>query len=109
MKNLLMISALAMLSSVAHAADELKGDTLVRSLSVGQASLVLFQNPAGDSARTLVYCLPSEEIAKVVLSDAKMGGIMLIPGSKIILKNDATSSFTDGTRLDGEYIQIQCR
>jgi hypothetical protein len=56
----------------------------------------------------MVHCLPDGEAARSLLSDSTMGGIMLTRGTKIIFKNDTSSSFTDGTKLRGDYIKIQC-
>jgi hypothetical protein len=93
----------------AKAGDVLNGDTLNRTILAGQGSLVLFKNPTGESANALIYCVPDAETAKSMLSDSKMGGVMLTRGTSIVLKNDTSSSFNDGTNLKGSYIKIECK
>lgn len=109
MKNRFLIVILILSAGSLQAGDNLNGDTLIRSISAGEGSLVLFQNPMNEPARTLVSCVPSSEIAKKSLSDDQMGGIMIISGSTMILKKDSSNAFNDGSNLKGDYIQIECK
>lgn len=89
--------------------DELVGDTLVRSITAGSASLVLYKNPTGESASSMVFCAADAKSAKALFANAEMGGMVLTKGTKIILKNDQSKTFSDGTSLKGTYIQIECK
>ncbi|KYG63222.1 hypothetical protein AZI86_16095 [Bdellovibrio bacteriovorus] len=89
--------------------DTLVGDTLIRTLKAGSASLVLFKNPTDESARSMVFCAADAKSAKEFLASSEMGGMILTLGTKIVLKNDQSQTFTDGTNLKGTYIQIECK
>lgn len=91
-----------------HAEDKLVQDTLIRSLKPFQGSLVLFKNPIGESTRTIVFCLWDEEMAINSLIRSDSGGVMLLPGSQIVFKNDQNKTFLDGSNLKGKFIQIEC-
>lgn len=89
--------------------DQLKGDILVRTLYAGESSLVLFKNPTGESARTLVYCVESHQNATKLLSEPGMGGVIITKGTKIVMKNDTSAAFNDGSKLKGTYLQFNCQ
>ena len=102
------ILAVLLSSSFATAADRLEGDTLVRSLGILDGSLVLFQNPTGESARALVLCVLDASAGKELLSEARMGGIMLSAGSRIVFKIDQSAYFSDGTSHGARLMKIEC-
>lgn len=89
--------------------DHLKGEVLIRTLYAGESSLVLFKNPTGESARTLVYCTDNKHQAKKVLTEPGMGGMIITKGTKIVMKNDTSNAFNDGSSLKGTYIQFECQ
>ncbi|KYG63221.1 hypothetical protein AZI86_16090 [Bdellovibrio bacteriovorus] len=104
-----ILSSLIFLAGTAHAEDVLEGDTLIRRLSVSYSTLVFYKNPTGESGRTLVACLSNEQAAKESLSNSNGGGVMLVPNSTVVFKNDTSRSFTDGSNLKGQFIQIECK
>lgn len=106
----LVLSYLILIAAVsAQAGDVLEGDTLIRTLEANQSTMVLFKNPTGESAMTLVICVPEEEVGKHVLKSPDMGGVLLVPNSTVLFKNDTSSTFADGKNLKGEFIQIECK
>lgn len=109
MKKRCLIAMFMLSAGALQAGDKLKGDTLIRTINPGEGSMVLFQNPTNEPARTLVSCVPSTDMAKKSLSDDQMGGIMIISGSTMILKKDTSNVFNDGSNLKGDYIQFECK
>ncbi len=107
--NKLIVASLILASGLAQAADQLNGDVLVRSMSVNQRSLVLYKNPNGASAHTMVFCTGTEQFAKELLGYNEMGGVILMPNSKVVFKNDNSRTFTDGSKLSGQFIQFECK
>lgn len=109
MLKLSLITIFILSAEYIQAGDKLKGDTLIRTMSAGEGSLVLFQNPKNEPARTSITCIPSTDMAKKILSDDQIGGIMIISGSTVVLKKDGSQVFNDGSNLKGDYIQVECK
>lgn len=96
-------------TSLPEERDQLKNDVLVRTLYVGEGSLVLYRNPTGEPARTLVFCVDKNIHAKTLLTNPDMGGVIMTKGAKIVMKNDISNAFNDGSNLKGTYIQFECK
>jgi hypothetical protein len=108
MKNL-SATLLILFSSIAQADQIIKGDTLIRTLSDRDSAPVLFINPAKELSKALVYCASTVEHAKRFLSYPGVGGLVLMPGTKIIYKRDPITQFDDGTNFEGTTVQIECK
>ncbi|MBX3034982.1 MAG: hypothetical protein KF865_13765 [Bdellovibrionaceae bacterium] len=109
MKKLLVLMALTCAAGGASAADVVKGDLLIRTLQVGETSMVLLKQPAGVSGRSMVNCLPDLESAQQMLSQERTGGLLLMPGSKVTVKNDTSRSFNDGSQVKSAFIRFECK
>lgn len=94
--------------SVIVPGDKNERDTLFRTLTSGQASLVLFENMSGLPERTMVFCLPEGIEAREFLAQPRMGGVMLKSGGKMLFKNDQSARFKDGSQHSTKFIQIEC-
>lgn len=108
MRWLLTTLMFGLLSFLAHAEDRVEGDTTIKSLSAGQVAFAKFLNPTGDKGETLVYCQGQVSVAKDALANVQMGGIMLLSGGKLILKNDRSATYTNGSQVETKYLQFEC-
>lgn len=97
-----------LLFSAGSYADELRGDLLVVQMKENNNFSVFFENPADESARTIVFCFASEEEARRYLAVERTGGVALFKGTSITLKVDALRTFKTGTNLKASYVQIEC-
>lgn len=98
----------ALLFSISSFADELRGDLLIVQMKENNNFSVFFENPADESARTIVFCFSSEDEARRYLAVDRVGGVALFKGTHITLKVDALRTFKTGTNLKAAYVQIEC-
>ncbi|MBX3034981.1 MAG: hypothetical protein KF865_13760 [Bdellovibrionaceae bacterium] len=88
--------------------EEKPRETVVQTLRSGQSMQVRFLNPDGSGESSLVHCLSADNHERV-LSDPQMGGFLLAPGTRILVKNDTSNVPRDETTLKGDNIQFDCQ
>lgn len=106
-KTLLM--TLLLISGSAYANGEIEGNTQSYTLTDSQRIWVHSLNPNNEPVKTLIQCLSEERIAKDLLSLRQQGGLVLFPGSTLLVKSDLKTPFPDGSTMKAEYTKISCR
>ena len=81
---------------------------LLVKLAVGKGITLQYLNQNQQQSKSVFVCGPSKESAFDAMTKPEMGGMILLPGSTVILKNFVGAVYSNGQPQIGDFIQIEC-